>query len=342
MIDPPPGDVGHMEQAVDAAEIHEGAVVGNVLDHALENLSLGEVGNQLRAFLGAGFLQHRAAGDDDVPAGAVHLENLEWLRAAHQRSHVPDRADIHLAAGQERDGAGKVDGKPALDPAEDDAFYPCVVFEGFLEDVPRFLAAGLLAAQDNDAVPALEPLHEYVDAVARHDGRRGAGFGKFLDRDRSFGLQPHVDEDEIVLDRQYEAVHHFALKALFLFKSLVEEVGKIFAGHLLGDVGGEIVGVGIHVCHVQVFLRLNVSLAGRLTPAVFQRVVGARSKTGNSGACRGRAARTRSSVILRRDMSECRFEHCVGVFFTGVDDQCVLGRLQRRYGPRCIPGVAVL
>ena len=36
--DAAPGDVGDMQQAVDAAQIHEGAVIGDVLDHAFDHL----------------------------------------------------------------------------------------------------------------------------------------------------------------------------------------------------------------------------------------------------------------------------------------------------------------
>jgi hypothetical protein len=36
MLDALPGHVGDVQQAVDAAQIHEGAVVGEVLDHALD------------------------------------------------------------------------------------------------------------------------------------------------------------------------------------------------------------------------------------------------------------------------------------------------------------------
>src|SRR3546814_6745007 len=56
-----------------------------------------------RSLLGAGFLEHRAARDDDVAALAVHLQDLERLRHVHQRGHVAHRADIDLAAGQEGD-----------------------------------------------------------------------------------------------------------------------------------------------------------------------------------------------------------------------------------------------
>ena len=80
VIDAPPGDVGDVQQAVDAAEVDERAVVGDVLDHAVDDLTLFEVLHQLLALLGAGLFQHGAAGHDDVAAPAIHLQDLERLR----------------------------------------------------------------------------------------------------------------------------------------------------------------------------------------------------------------------------------------------------------------------
>ena len=54
-----------------------------------------------------------------LPRRAVHLEDLEGLRRAHQRADVAHRADVDLAARQERHGAAEIDGEAALDPAED-------------------------------------------------------------------------------------------------------------------------------------------------------------------------------------------------------------------------------
>ena len=73
-----PGDVGHMQQAVNAAKIDEGAVIGDVLDHALEDLTFLEVRYQLRR-ASAALLQNGPARHDDV-AAAVDLEDLEGLR----------------------------------------------------------------------------------------------------------------------------------------------------------------------------------------------------------------------------------------------------------------------
>src|SRR5262245_33764843 len=47
MVDAPPGDVGDMQQAIAPAEIDKGAVVGDVLDDAVEDLPLLEAGDQL-------------------------------------------------------------------------------------------------------------------------------------------------------------------------------------------------------------------------------------------------------------------------------------------------------
>ena len=121
VVDAAPRDVGHVQQAIDAAEVHERAVIGDVLHHAVQDHAFLEALDQLAALLGARLLQHRAARDHDVAAGAVHLQDLERLRRAHQRADVADRADIDLAAGQEGHGAAEIDGEAALDPAVDGA-----------------------------------------------------------------------------------------------------------------------------------------------------------------------------------------------------------------------------
>ncbi len=121
MVDAAPGDVGHVQQAVHAAQIHERAVIGDVLHHAVQDHAFLEALDQLAALLGARLFQHGAAADDDVAAGAVHLEDLERLRHAHQRADIANRADVHLAARQERHRAAEIDGEAALDPAVDGA-----------------------------------------------------------------------------------------------------------------------------------------------------------------------------------------------------------------------------
>ena len=80
VIDAAPRDVGDMQQAVDAAEIDERTVIGDVLDHAVDDLTLFEVLHQFLTLLGARLFQNRAARHNDVAAAAIHLQDLELLR----------------------------------------------------------------------------------------------------------------------------------------------------------------------------------------------------------------------------------------------------------------------
>src|ERR1700687_3255051 len=114
VIDPAPGDIGHVQQAVDAAEIDERTVIGDVLDHAVDDLAFFEILHQFLALFGAGLFQHGTARHHDVAAAAIHLEDLERLRIVHQRCDVADRADIDLAAWQEGHCTVEVAGEAGL------------------------------------------------------------------------------------------------------------------------------------------------------------------------------------------------------------------------------------
>src|SRR5262249_41955512 len=144
MIDAAPGHVGDVQKAIDAAQIDEGAIVGDVLDQALDHLALGELGHDLRALFRARGFQDLAARYDNVAAPAIHLENLEGLRGLHQRANVAHRAHVDLAARKKRHRAVEIDGEPALDFVEDDAFDLFLVVELLLKARPAFLSSGLL------------------------------------------------------------------------------------------------------------------------------------------------------------------------------------------------------
>ena len=188
MVDAPPGDVGDMQQAVDPAEIDEGAVIGDVLDDAVEDLAFLEAGDQLGALLGAALLEDGAARHDDIAARTIHLEDLERLRRAEQRGDVAHRADIDLAARQKRDRAVEIDREPALDPTEDRAGHPLIALKALFELGPGLLAPRLLARQLRLAVLVLHPLEEDLDDIADMNVRRGAAGGEFLERRRGLPI----------------------------------------------------------------------------------------------------------------------------------------------------------
>ena len=200
VVDAPPGDVGDVEQAVDAAEVDERAVVGDVLDHALDDLAFLEALHQLRTLLGAGLFEDGAAGDDDVAAPLVHLEDLERLRGVHQRGDVAHRPDVDLAPRQEGHCAVEIDGEAALDLVEDLAGDLLVLGERLFEPDPALLAPCLLARQHRLAEGILDPLEIDLDDVADLEVLVTAGAVEFLDGHAAFRLEADVDDREVLLD----------------------------------------------------------------------------------------------------------------------------------------------
>src|SRR3546814_4062276 len=96
-----------MEQAVDAAEVDQRTIIGDVLDRAFDDLTFFQVLDQARTLFGARFFEDGAARHDDVAAAAIHLEDLEGLRQVHERADVAHGADIDLRTGKERHGAAE-------------------------------------------------------------------------------------------------------------------------------------------------------------------------------------------------------------------------------------------
>ena len=194
-----------MQQPVHAAKVDEGAVVGNVLYHAIQDHALLQALDQFAALLGARFFQHGPAGNNDVAAGAVHLQDLERLRLADQRLHVAHGADIDLAARQEGDGAAEIDGKAALDAAVDDAGDALALLKGLFQVGPRLFAPRLFAREHDRAVAVLIALDVEFDGVAGLDLGLAAGRAELLQRDAAFALQANIDDGVIVGQAQHAA-----------------------------------------------------------------------------------------------------------------------------------------
>src|SRR5215467_1167173 len=238
MIDAPPSDVGDVQKPVDAAEIHECAVIGDVLDHAVDDLTFFEILHQFLALFGARLFEHGAARHHDVAAAAIHFQDLERLRLIHQRRHVADRPDIDLAARQERHRPVEVDGEAALDLIEDDALDLFVAVEGLFQLAPALLAPRLVAREHGFAERVLHPLEIDLDRVADLDVGLPARSREFAQRDASLGLGADVDDGEILLDADDRPLDDGALLRAALGKGLFEHFREIFARRRGGTGGG--------------------------------------------------------------------------------------------------------
>src|SRR5690554_7851948 len=147
MLDALPGHVGDVQQAVYAAQVNERTVVGEVLDDTLDNLAFLQ-GFQQGFALGAvlGF-EYGTAGNDNVVALLVQLDDLEFQFLAFQVRGIANRTDIDQRTRQERTDGVDVDGKATFDLAVDDTLDDFFCGESCFEDFPGFGALGLLAGQ---------------------------------------------------------------------------------------------------------------------------------------------------------------------------------------------------
>ena len=255
VVDPAPCHVGDVQQAVDTAQIHEGAVFGDVLDHTIDILALGEVGDDLGALLGAAFFEDGAARHDDIAAAAIHLEDLERLLEPHQRAGIAHRAHIDLAAGQEGHGTAKIDGEAALDAAEDRTLDALLVGIGLFETVPSLFTAGHFAADDGLALGVLGRAQKHLDLVTDGDVRLLAGIGEFLEFDAAFHLVADIDDGLARLYGDHLALDDSALLGRVHFEAFFKEGFEVLHGCVLSHV-------------VSGFLYTFIFPAARLSPPV--------------------------------------------------------------------------
>ena len=193
MADAAPRHVGDVQQAVDAAEIDERAVVGDVLDDALEHLALGERLERVLLLLGVLLLEERLARQHDVAALLVDLDDAHAQLLPAQRVEVADGTHVDLRAGQERAHAD-VDGEPALDALDDAADDDLALRIGLLDLVPDLHLLGFFAREDDVAFAVFGALEQHVDDVAGLDGDLAALVEELVDRDDAFGLVADVDD----------------------------------------------------------------------------------------------------------------------------------------------------
>src|SRR5581483_976494 len=199
ILDALPRHVGNVEQAVDAAEIDERAVLDQVLDHALEHHAFLQV-LQERVALGAVFgLEHLTARDHDVVAELVELDDLELERLAFEIRRVAHRTHVDERARKERAHGADIDREAALDLAGDDAGDDLALLERLLQAVPGADALGFLLREARLAEAVLDGLQRDFDLIADGDLDLAILGGEFLDGDHAFGLQPRVDDDDVGL-----------------------------------------------------------------------------------------------------------------------------------------------
>src|SRR5262245_18419202 len=194
MPDAAPRHVGDVQEAVDAAQIDERAVVGDVLDDALEHLAFGERAERVLLLFRVLFLEQRLARQHDIAALLVHLDDAHAQLLAAQRIQVPDGTHVDLRPGQERAHAD-VDREPALDALDDATDDDLALGIGLLDLVPDLHLLRFFAREDDVALAVLGALEQHVDDVAGLHRDLAVLVEELVDRDDAFRLVADVDDD---------------------------------------------------------------------------------------------------------------------------------------------------
>src|SRR3954468_9959025 len=202
VIDVRPGKLGDVDQAVDAVEVHERAEVDDVRDLALDDQARLQALQDRLALLLALLLQHRAAREDDVVAGAIELYDLRLDGLAQVLVQIRDPPDVHQRGGQEAADA-QVDDQAALDDLDDRAVDGLTGVGRSLDLAPGALEAGALLGQDQAAVLVLLGEDERVDFLAELNFL--IRIYRLADRelvvgDDPFALVSDVDQDLVLVD----------------------------------------------------------------------------------------------------------------------------------------------
>src|SRR5690606_20234197 len=228
-----PCDIGDVQQAVNAAEVNERTVIGDVLDDAVNNLALFELLDDFRTLFGARFFENGTTRDNDVAATLVHLEDLEGLGNVHQRRDIADRTDVDLRTRQEGHGTFEVDGETTLDLVEDDAFNALIVVVLLFELDPALFAASLLARENGFTHGVLDAVNIDLDVRTHLDGAVTASSAEFLQRHAAFSLQTDVDDRQVLLDGDDLAANNGAFSGIVVDKAVEQHRFKIFFRHSL-------------------------------------------------------------------------------------------------------------
>ena len=191
-----------------------------------------------------------------LPRARSILRIWNGCGAAHQRADVAHRADIDLAAGQERHGAAEIDGEAALDPAVDRAVDAGLRLERLLEVGPGFLAPRLLARQDDGAVLVLVALDVEFDEVAGLDFRLGAGRGEFLAAaTRPSDFRPTSTMAYSSVRRWTRPVTTEPSKLVSRAEGFIEQGGEVLAAEMVLGRGRRDGAGGGGCCHMEVVFR---------------------------------------------------------------------------------------
>jgi hypothetical protein len=213
VIDVLPGQLGDVNQTVDAAEIDERTEVDDRRDDALANLALLQLVQELAADLGLGLLEPRATRQDHVVAVLVELDDLRLDLLADVRLQIADATHLDERRGEEAAEAD-VEDEATLDDLDDGALDGLVLLLELLDGAPGTLVLSALLRQDQSTLLVLLGEDESFDLIAHGDDLVGVDVvldGELAGGDDAFGLVTDVEQDLVAIDLDDGALDDVAI-----------------------------------------------------------------------------------------------------------------------------------
>lgn len=229
VLDTLPGHVGDVQQAIDATQIHECAVVGEVLDDTFDLLAFLQRFQQGFALCGVFGFQDATTGNDNVVALLVELDDLEFELFAFQVSGITHRTDIDQGTWQERTDAVNVDSEAAFNLTVDNALDHFLSGESCFQDDPALGALGFFAGQLGFTKAIFNRVQRNVDFVTDLDGQLALFVEELLQRDDALGLQASVNGNPVAVDVDHDASDDGTRLHVQGFQAFFKKFCKAFA-----------------------------------------------------------------------------------------------------------------
>ena len=218
MADPSPGNVGDVQQAVDAAQIQKRAVVGDIFHGAFQQLPLGEGRERGLPPLIPRFFQEGPAGNHHVAAAMIDFDDFKRESLTDQAVQVADGRQVDLRTGQ-KGFDPDIHHHAAFDARDHFPLdFPLLLMRHF-QLIPDFHLVGFFLGEEQIPFRVFTLLNVHLDAVT--DGQRVQFVRhKLVCRNDAFGFIPDVhdhpvflnDHDPAFRDRAFFAI----LEAFFI------------------------------------------------------------------------------------------------------------------------------
>ncbi|MNK53265.1 hypothetical protein D3C87_722170 [compost metagenome] len=223
-----PCQVGDVQQAIDTAQIHERAVVGDIFDDAGHDRAFFQRFHQFLTLFAHRSFDDGAAGQNHVVTLAIQLDHFEFEGFAFEWGRVFDRTGINQRARQECADAVGQHGQTAFDFTIDGTDDDFARFHRFFQSQPRSQTLGFIARQDGIAETVFQRFDRHGNEVTNFDFQFAVVVLEFFDRDECFGFEASVHDHEIVVEAHDFSGNNFAGAHILTRQRFLEERSKTF------------------------------------------------------------------------------------------------------------------